>query len=92
MNPYIGSSRPYVDGPREDLLRLVAKFPYLHFGSGCCFHFHDPEGRVIVWMTKREQILEVGDTIRASFVVKSHMEWEGVPQNITKQFKILGRQ
>jgi hypothetical protein len=45
-----------------------------------------------VWMTKREQILEVGDTIRASFVVKSHMEWEGVPQNITKQFKILGRQ
>ena len=91
MHPYIGSSRPYLDGPHEDELRFVAKFPYLNFGSGCCFHFHDPFGRFVVWLSMREQHLDVGDKIRASFVVKSHMEWDGVPQNITKKFKILER-
>jgi hypothetical protein len=89
MHLYIGSSRPYLDGPREDVLQVVAKFPYMHFGSGCCFHFHDSLGRVVVWLTKREQRLEGGDRIRASFVVKSHMEWDGVPQNGTINFKIL---
>jgi len=88
MSGYIGSERPYLDGPREAFLQLVAKFPY-HDGSGCCFHFEDKEGRLLVWFSKRKSSLEIGAAIRASFVITKHLDYNGAQQNITKSFRIL---
>jgi len=85
---FIGSERPYKDGPRQAVLRLTAKFPY-HDGHGSCFHLHDPDGNLFVWFSKKHVILEVGTTVRASFVIQSHKEYEGMLQNVTQQFRIL---
>ena len=85
---YIGSDRPYLDGPHEAELQVVAIFPYKS-GEGHCHHFHDSEGRLVVWFTKRKKSLKVGDRVRASFIVESHTEYLGVKQNLTRQFRLL---
>jgi hypothetical protein len=77
---YIGSAHPYLDGEREMELHLTAKFQY-HEGSGFCYHFQDPEGRCVVWFSKRKQNLAVGSTIRATFVIYKHSEFNGSKQN-----------
>ena len=86
-NGYIGGEPPYVDGEREMDLRLTAKFPY-HDGSGFCYHFADPEGRCVVWFSKRKQNLEVGSMIRASFVIYKHQQFNGSPENLARKFHI----
>ena len=90
MAGYIGSAQPYRDGPREAELCLVAMFPYTS-GTGTCYHFKDNEGHVIVSFSKRRVTLALGDRIRASFVVESHQEYNGVQENITKRFTVLER-
>ena len=90
MSGFIGSAKPYLDGPHLSDVRLTAVFPYSN-GLGSCLHFHDSEGRLLVWFTKRRVTIEVGERIRASFVVKSHLSYEGTEQNITKSLKILER-
>jgi len=90
MAGYIGSSRPYLDGSHEADLCLVAMFPYTN-GSGACYHFKDAEGHVLVSFSKGRATLATGDRVRASFVVQSHEEYNGVQQDITKKFKVLKR-
>ena len=90
MAGYIGSSRPYVDGSQEADLCVVAMFPYTS-GSGTCYHFKDAAGHVLVSFSKRRAALAIGDRVRASFVVQSHEEYNGVQQNITKKFEVLKR-
>jgi hypothetical protein len=92
MAGYIGSTRPYVDGSQEADLCLVAIFPYTSgSGTGTCYHFKDAAGHVLVSFSERRATLAIGDRVRASFVVQSHEEYNGVQQNITKKFKILKR-
>ena len=90
MGGFIGGDKPYLDGPHESELRLTAMFPYSN-GLGTCFHFHDSEGHLLVWFSKRPMGIEIGERIRAAFVVKSHQSYQGLEQNITKGFKILER-
>ena len=86
-NGYIGSDRPHLDGEREMELRLTAKFPY-HDGSGFCYHFQDPEGRCVVWFSKRKRDLTVGSTIRATFEIYKHSEFNGSQQNLVRKFRL----
>ena len=88
MAGYIGSARPYLDGPRVADLCLVAMFPYTS-GSGTCYHFKDAAGHILVLFSKKPVTLIVGDRIRASFVVKSHRDYNGLQENLTKNFKII---
>ena len=86
---YIGSDRPYLDGEHEMQLRCVAIFPYLSGnGPGNCFHFTDPQGRVVVSFSRRKNKIQVGSIVRAKFVINAHREYEGQPQNIAKKFRI----
>lgn len=87
-NQFLGSDRPYLDGEYVKELTVTARYPYAP-GSGCCFHFSDGEGHVVVWFTKRRAALVVGQRVRAAFVVTSHKNFEGVKQNIAKKFRIL---
>ena len=75
--------------PLPDLC-LIAMFPYT-VGNGTCYHFKDAAGHVLVYFSKRRATLVIGDRVRASFVVQSHHEYEGVQQNLTKKFKVLKR-
>lgn len=84
---YIGGDKPYLDGERDMDLRLTAKFPY-HDGSGVCYHFADPEGRCVVWFSKRKRNLEVGSTVRASCVIYKHQEFNGLRENLARKFRI----
>lgn len=91
-SPYIGSSRPYRDGPLQ--ARLAVRRKCDHFGergSGWSLIFQDSLGRWVVWHTARDPKLEVGDSVTAEFVVKSHWERDGVPENLTSRFRILER-
>lgn len=85
---YLGSDHPYQDGVREADVRLVESFAY-HNGLGRCLRFSDPDGHCIVWFTKSERDVQVGQTFRVSFVIQSHREFNGVRENITKNFRIL---
>jgi hypothetical protein len=85
---FIGSDRPYLDGPREATLRLVAKFPY-HNEHGNCFHFHDSAGNILVWFSKRKASLEVGAIVRAAFVIYKHEQYNDQAQNLIRKFRIL---
>ena len=85
---YLGSDRPYQDGVREADVRLVESFSY-HDGRGRCFRFSDLEGHCLVWFTKRKRDIQIGQTFRVSFVIKSHREFNGVLENIAKEFRIL---
>lgn len=88
MSGFIGGDQPYRSGTQEAELALTAKFPY-KIGSGSCLHFRDTTGHLLVCFTKRKVQLDVGDRIRASFVVKSHHDYENSQQNIVNKFKIL---
>jgi len=86
---YIGSDRPYLDGEHEMQLRCVGVFPYLsRNGPGNCFHYTDPQGRLVVCFSKRGSKVQVGSIIRAKFVIDAHREFEGRSQNIAKKFRI----
>jgi len=85
---FTGSDRPYRDGPREAELSLVEKFDYRD-GSGVCLRFADEAGYCIVWFTKRRLHIDVGDRIRATFTIKSHREYNGVRENVTKSFNVI---
>lgn len=51
---YIGSDRPYLDGEHEMQLRCVGLFPYLGpNGPENCFHFTDPQDRLVVFLSRR---------------------------------------
>jgi hypothetical protein len=87
---YIGSDRPYLDGEHELQLRCVGLFPYLSLnGPGNCFHFKDPQGRLVVCFSRRNSKIQVGSIVHAKFVIKAHREFEGQPQNIAKKFRII---
>jgi hypothetical protein len=86
--PFIGSARPYLDGPVISELQLIAKLPYFD-NSGSCLKFLDAHNRVVVWFTKRWNALEVGAKIRAEFVVRSHRIYNGEAQNVVKRFRAL---
>jgi len=90
MARYIGSPRPYLDGSQEADLCLVAMFPYAS-GGGTCYHFNDVAGNVLVFFSKRRATLAIGDRVHASFVVRSHHEYNGLEENVTKKFKVLKR-
>lgn len=86
---YIGSDRPYLDGEHEVELRCVGIFPYLsRNGPGNCFHFTDPQGRLVVSFSRRNNKIQVGSLLRAKFVIKAHREFECQPENIAKKFRI----
>jgi hypothetical protein len=86
---YIGSDRPYLDGEYEMQLRCVGIYPYLSLnGPGNCFHFTDPQGRLVVCFSRRSAKVQVGSIVHAKFVINAHREFEGQPQNITKKFRI----
>lgn len=85
---YIGSDRPYLDGERVMQLRVVAIFPYTT-GPGLCFHLDTESGDRIVWFTKRRQTVQVGDDVRARFVIYKHQEYNGQRENVAKRFRIL---
>jgi hypothetical protein len=70
-------------------LRCVGLFPYLSGnGPGNCFHFTDPQGRLVVCFSRRNSKIQVGSIVHAKFVIKAHREFEGKPQNIAKKFWI----
>jgi hypothetical protein len=70
-------------------LRCVGLFPYLSGkGPGNCFHFADPQGRLVVCFSRRNSKIQVGSIVHAKFVIKAHREFEGKPQNIVKKFRI----
>lgn len=69
-------------------LRVVAIFPYTT-GPGLCFHMDTESGDRVVWFTKRRQTLNVGDDIRARFVVYKHQEYNGHPENLARRFRIV---
>lgn len=86
---YIGSDRPYLDGEHEMQLRCVAIFPYFsEDGPGNCFHFTDPQGRVVVSFSRRKNKIQVGSNVQAKFVISAHREYEGRQENIAKKFRI----
>lgn len=88
MPGYVGTARPYQDGPREAELSLVALFPYLD-GFGHCLHFRDSRGRLFVWFSKANVKLSVGDRVLASFVVYAHRDFHGLHENLIRKLKIL---
>ena len=85
---YLGSDHPYRDGEREADVRPVESFAY-HDGRGRCFRFSDDDGHCLVWFTKRERDIQIGQTFRVSFAIHTHREFGGVRENITKGFRIL---
>ena len=86
---YIGSDRPYLDREHEMQLRCVGLFPYSSLkGPGNCYHFTDPQGRLVVCFSRRNTKLQVGSIEQAKFVIKAHREFEGQPQNIAKKFRV----
>ena len=85
---YLGSARPYQDGVRDADVRLVESFSY-DDGRGRCYRFSDLDGHCLVWFTKKALDVPIGQTYRASFVIKSHRDFNGVRENITKNFRIL---
>lgn len=88
MSGFIGGERPYLDGEHESLLTVVSIFPYV-CGHGNCFHLDTDNGERVVWFSRRRQSIKIGDKIRARFVVQSHKEYNGLPENIVKKFRIL---
>ena len=87
---YIGSDRPYLDGEQETQLRCIGLFPYLsQNGPGNCFHFTDPDGRLVVFFYRRSSRIQVGDVVRARFTIKAHREFNGQQQNIAKKLRIM---
>ena len=88
---YIGSDQPYLDGEHEMQLRCGGLFPYRsQNGPGNCFHFADPQGRLVVHFSKRKTQIQVGSIVRARFVIQAHREFEGRSQNIAKKIRITG--
>lgn len=85
---YIGSDKPYLDGEHEMQLNCVGVFPYQD-GTGNCFHFTDPFGRLVVFFSKRKSQIQVGSVVRAKFVIKSHHEFKGQQQNIANKFRVI---
>src|SRR5436309_3534496 len=82
----LGSDRPYLEGELTAELVLREKLPYWN-NSGHCYLFADKEEHCIVWFSKRKHPdLDVGATIEARFVIKSHVFYNGVVENITKRF------
>jgi hypothetical protein len=90
MSGFIGSERPYRDGIQEAEMRLVAAYPY-HDNTGKCYHLRDTDWHLIVWFSKRKQLIEVGDRILASFAIQSHRMHEGQEQNIAYKFHVIRR-
>jgi hypothetical protein len=89
---YIGSDRPYLDGEYEMELRCVGLFPYRSMnGPGNCFHFMDPQGRLVVSFSRRNSKIQVGSIVHAKFVINAHREFEGQLQNIAKKIRITER-
>ena len=86
----LGSDRPYRDGFHEAKLTLREKLPYYDH-RGFCYLFADSAEHCIVWFSRRERTLDVGARIRARFEVKSHRVYNGVMENITKNFSVVER-
>jgi hypothetical protein len=76
-----------MDGEHEMQLRCVGLFPYRN-GPGNCFHFTDPQGRLVVFFSRRNIRIQVGSVVRAKFAIKAHREFNGQPQNVAKKFCI----
>jgi hypothetical protein len=82
----LGSDHPYLDGEVKTELVLREKRPYWD-NSGYCYLFADEAEHCIVWFSKRKRPdLDVGATIKARFVIKSHRIYNGVLENVTKGF------
>ena len=86
---YIGSDQPYLEGEHETQLHCVGIYPYLSGnGPGNCFHFTDPQGRLVVYFSRRNNQIHVGSIIRAKFVIQAHREFKGQRQNLAKKLRV----
>lgn len=90
MPGFIGSERPYLDGDREMSLRLIAIFAY-DMDRGHCFHFQSTDGQRLIWFSRRKQALQIGDGIRARFVVYRHQTYEGIEENLIRKLRIVSK-
>jgi len=91
MPGYIGSDHPYKDGERTAPLLLLSRAQYFgRCGPGSCFKFQDDRGNLIIWFSQKDlEWLIPGVRILAKFVVKSHREFNGSPENHVNKFQVL---